>query len=366
MTRVRFPLMFMLVLLSACSTTSTPARTVARSGYLLAGANVGSGFASNTLTIFDSDSFTITRQVKLPKSWAEHLERDPEGRLWISFAGDFQQNDNLVQIYSPQGDLMHELRPCERPEAGIVFAGDYAFIVCADKGFSATVAVVDRSTLAVKTSIPITLEGNFLASASAANTDTVVVAGLTSGPEQGSYAAVTLINLTTLEAQTPLRLGYSSDIAQILPVNGRFYLLNAGSWRTPRGEANDILILTPGTPPKIESMPIAPSPVWGAIIQDSLYTYHNPTHNQTNDDPHRMIARTNLTTGKVETWSLPDNWNASDLALIDGQIMLPSWGSPEGTEDGLYRFDLTTSQLTRLIQSRDASRVMPPLTISKK
>ncbi len=360
MMRGRLLLVFVLILLGACR--ATPTQTVARSGYLLAGA--GSGFASHTLTIFDSDSFTVTRQVNLPESRAEHVNRDPEGRLWIGFAGDFQRNDNLVQIYSPQGDLAHQLRPCERPEVGIVFAGDYAFIVCANKGFSATVAVVDRGTLAVKTSIPITLEGNFLASASAANPDTVVVAGLTSGPEQGSYAAVTLINASTLEAQTPLRLGYSSDITQILPVNGRFYLLNAGSWRAPRGEANDVLILTPGVPPTIETMPIAPSPVWGAIIQDDLYTYHNPTYNQTNDDPHRMIARTNLTTGKVEIWSLPDNWNAGDLALIDGQIMLPYRGSPDGTKDGLYRFDPTTSQLALLIQSRDASRVIPPLVSS--
>ncbi len=354
----RHLLVFVLVLLGACS--DPPVQTTARPGYLLTKSNAG-----NTLLIFDSDSFTVTRQVKLPRSIDESFNRDPEGRVWIGFAGDFQRNDNRVRVYSPQGDLIHELRLCERPEGGIVFAGNYAFIVCANNGFSATVAVVDRDTLAVKTSIPITLEGDFLAIASAANSDTVVVTGLTSGPEEGSYAAVALINVSTLQAKPPLRLGYSSDIHQILPFSGRFYLLNVGSWLMPRGEARDVFILTPGDPPTIESMSIAPSPLWGAILNDHLYTYHDPTYNQLNDDPSRMIARTNLTTGEVETWSLPDNWDAGDLALIDGQIILSFWGlPPDGADGGLYRFDPTTSQLTLLIPSRGASRVIPPLVSS--
>ncbi len=358
MMRIRILLVFVLVLLGACS--DPPVQTTARPGYLLVESDV-----RNTLTIFDSDSFTITRQIKLPQSWPESFSRDPEGRVWIGFASDFQRNDNRVHVYSPQGDLIHELRLCERPEGGIVFAGDYAFVVCANKGFSATVAVVDRSTLTVKTSIPITLEGDFLAIASAANSDTVVVTGLTSGPEEGSYAAVALINVSTLQAKPPLRLGYSSDIHQILPFNERFYLLNVGSWLMPRGEARDVFILTPGDPPTIESMSVAPSPLWGAILNDHLYTYHDPTYNQTNDDPSRMIARTNLTTGEVETWSLPDNWDAGDLALIDGQIILSFWGlPPDGADGGLYRFDPTTSQLTLLIPSRGVSRIIPPIVSS--
>jgi hypothetical protein len=44
--------------------------------------------------------------------------------------------------------------------------------------------------------------------------------------------------------------------------------------------------------------------------------------------------------------SLPDNWNAQDLALLEGEVLLSRWWADDGRQDGLYAVDLSTGALT--------------------
>ena len=56
----------------------------------------------------------------------------------------------------------------------------------------------------------------------------------------------------------------------------------------------------------------------------------------------------------MKEWSLPDNWNASDLAVIDGQVILAHWAGRGDAEDGLYRFDATSGDLIQQMTVIDA------------
>jgi hypothetical protein len=329
---------------------------------------VGAGFARNALVIFDAKTMMVHRKIALPRSWAKNFSRDPHGNVWIGFSGSMQSSDNRVLIYSALGELVKTLRPCRDPEAGISFAAGRAFIACAEDGFSGKVVVVNLDTLdTVKTLVLSVSDNNLLLIASAASEETVVVAGLTSGPkenkeneEDAAHSVITLIDPHTLTVQAQIRLGKNTDIWRILPHAGRFYLLNVGSWRQPREQANDVLVLTPSTPPTVTPLALAPSPVWGVIEGNALYAYHNPTWNQTNNDPHRQISRLDLASGQIQTWELPDEWDASDLAIINGEIILVKWEGSGGAKDGLYRFDPNSGQMSLVLNVADASRVLPP------
>jgi hypothetical protein len=121
-------------------------------------------------------------------------------------------------------------------------------------------------------------------------------------------------------------LQYSNSPAlsglDVHPAQERFYLLNVASWRQPRMQANDMLVLNLGDSPRLTPLALAPAPLWGAIVDGALYTYHNPMWNQLNADPQRSLSRLDLHSGQVQTWRLPANWEAGDLTMLNGQITL--------------------------------------------
>lgn len=375
MTRLSMFSLLASVLLSACAFGAIPQTPLANPGYVLSGRNGASGFAQNALTSFDAEQMRVYRRVDLPHSDAETLSRDPQGRIWIGFSGSLETSDDRVLVFSAEGNLLKTLHPCVLPNAGITFAARRAFVACGESGFTGKLAVINLETLTVEQTLELKLQkqnsfegvvDTLIFTASAADEDNIVVAGDTSGPandpEDVPYSVVTLIDPRTLSVRAQIRLGKSTDIWRILPYQGKFYLLNVGSIHVPRAQANDVLVLTPGTPPTVTPLQVASSPVWGVIQDDILTAYHNPEHNQIITNPHRQISQVNLKTQQVQVWNLPDNWDADDLAIVNGQILLTEWGTPYGdySHDGLYRFDPTTGKLSLILNVPDASGVLPP------
>lgn len=347
----------LLFLLTACREAgSAPAAQPPL--YVLSSVN-GANVRRDALALVDPGSWKVRRQVALPPSWAQHISRDPLGRLWLGFSGTRDSLDDRVQVYSPEGELLQELRPCLDPSAGISFAANRAFIACSERGSSGRVAVVDLDTLAVETTIAVSVpDAPLVLVASAADDTTVVLAGLTTGAEESSYSAITLIDPRTLAVRAQLPPSKNTDVWRIIPHEGRFYLLNVGSWRQPRGQANDVLVLDPGRPPSLTPLALAPSPLWGAIEGDALYAYHNPTWNQPHSDPKRTLSRLDLRSGDVLTWALPASWDASDLKVLDGRFILAHWEGRRGAADGLYRFDPASGRLQQVLNIADAARVL--------
>jgi len=78
-------------------------------------------------------------------------------------------------------------------------------------------------------------------------------------------------------------------------------------------------------------------------------------------DPTRAISRLNLVTNETTLWPLPEHWNARDIALVNGDIILAHSIFQEPLEQsGLYRFDPATGKLTMLVNIPNAVRILPP------
>jgi hypothetical protein len=148
------------------------------------------------------------------------------------------------------------------------------------------------------------------------------------------------------------------DVWDILPYRDQFILLNVASWQQTGAPAADIVLLAPNDPPVLKTRQIGAAPLWGVIHNDNLYTYHNPTWNQTNETPQRMLSRHNLVTGDTTSWPLPDGWGAEDLSMIADQLLLAVWESNQEEADGLYRFDPRTGKLQQVIAIPDAARII--------
>jgi hypothetical protein len=336
------------------------AAALENTAFVISGYNVASGFVHNGISLIDTKNWKIMRKIALPRSWIKSYARDPHGNLWIGFSGDLQNNDNRVQIYSEKGELLKTLHVCDNPGAGISFSRGMAFIACTGDGFSGRIVTVNLDTFKTLKTIELSLpDAPWMLSTSAADENTVMVTGLTSGPEETSYCVLGILDVQTLTLQAPIRLGKHSDVWRILPHNGKFYLLNVSSFRESREEGHDVFVITPGSPPVITALETAVSPLWGTFSGDLLYMYHNETWNSTSVCTGRSLSQLNVKTGQVATWNLPDEWNANDIMIINGCISLVRWDYwSRGAGDGLYCFDISNGRLSLILNIVDASGVL--------
>ncbi len=357
-----FAFSFCILMLVSCTHSASPEFSSSRVGYILSGQNVAGGFVRNALTIIDPDLMRIIRTVPLLRSWAKNFAVDPEGNIWIGYSGDIRNSDRRLEIYSSSGDLLYTLTPCTDPEAGISFTSPYAFIACAENGLMGKVVVLNRQTLEEEAIIPLQVpDAPLVLISSAADERAVVVIGLTTGPEEASYSILYWIDPHTLTLRAQIPLGKNTDIWHILPHQGKFYLLNVGSYRQPRYEANDILVFTPDSP-QVIPLASSPSPLWGAIEGNFLYAYHNPNWNSTLTVSERWLSRLDLVNGQIVTWTLPEEWDAAALSVWEGQVFLVHWEYWSGDQnDGLYRWDPETGRISLLLPVADASGIwLPP------
>jgi hypothetical protein len=326
--------------------------------YVIAGGNVGDGFRSNALTVVDATTLSKAGRTALAHSWIQNPALDPSGRIWIGYAGDMSVTDRRLQILGPDGKLETELTPCVNPEGGIQFTGSKAFVLCSEDGFSASVVRIDLGSLQTEQSVPLSAtNGIFLLLSSGADAHSLLVAGLGSGPDDTSYTTIFILSLPDLSVTAQVDLGPDTYISAILPHEGRFYLLNTASWR-PDSRAADLLIFDPRQNEIVESLMVAPAPLWGAFQDDMLWIFHNPFWGQPNDDPTRAISRIDTATGESRTWPLPDNWRGYDLEVVNNQVFLASWQARSDADDGIYSFDPDLGDLTLRLAIPDASAIL--------
>jgi len=105
---------------------------------------------------------------------------------------------------------------------------------------------------------------------------------------------------------------------------------------------------------------VEPGALWGTIEGDTLYAYHDAQQMGLVPDPLRAVSRLNLVTNEADLWPLPDSWNARDLAVINGEILLAHSIAPEPESAGIYRFDPATGELTLLVHIPGAQRIIVP------
>lgn len=358
-------------LLGACAAPTAPQATLQPvptgftigtdiSGYVLAGENEAQGFRNNQIALFEfAASSVAVNRLLLHQSAVHDFAQDAAGNIWLGYAGGMDFSDDRVQILNDRLEQVQEIHPCENPDGAIRFSAHWSFVICSENGFAGTVAVLDPSSYAVSATVTLELGDNpFLITASAINDSYLVVAGLTSGPEDTSYTALFVIDVNTHQIIDRLGPLPDTDIWTILPYRDEFLLLNVGSWHAPAGEANDLLQLVPGSSSSLTAMPFFPSPLWGVIVDDTLYAFHDQSFNQPNELAQRWVSKLDLPTNQAERWPLPDGWNAGDVDFAAGKLLLTHWEGNSDDVDGVYSFDFETTRLRLLTNMADASRLL--------
>src|SRR5258706_1540661 len=110
MNRRVFLLIVLALILTACGPAGRERPRSPAGANLLA--SVGQSTAGQSLTLIDPATWAVRHTVALPRSKVRQLSRDPLGRIWVGFYGTSTLIDNRVQVYSSDGDLLHELQPC--------------------------------------------------------------------------------------------------------------------------------------------------------------------------------------------------------------------------------------------------------------
>lgn len=326
------------ILLSACTNGShSIGKTHPENrGYLIAGLNENMNFAGNGMLVFDPTDFSKIMELPLPKSRIETANIAPDGTLWLGLSGGSSWENDRVVVLDTAGNELSEIHACLFPTAGIWFYNDRAIIVCRDTGFFATIAEINLSTFAVerKLQIKISDQQPFMAVSSGLSGSSLGVIGLTAGPQESlTYSVLSIVDLDTFSVSGMIDLGAGTNIWSVLPYEGRFLLLNAQGKDDPQKQ--DMILVTPNDK-KIEkaiTLP-TPSPLWGAIADEVLYSFHNSGWNSIFVSPDRFLCSTNLVTYQQSCLQLPENFYSYGMEIIGGNPCVTHWGD-EGSS-GLY------------------------------
>lgn len=319
----------------------------------------------NQLVIVDADTWQVTQWTWLPRVAPWDLSRDPEGRVWIGY-GAQPGGDKRVQIYAPDGALLKTLSLCIDPYLPIHFAAGRAFVPCLQSGFEAAVVIIDLASLEVIRQVDIRpRDDTFLLLATGGNEDYFALVG--NGDISPSNRII-LLDTHTLVTLDPLPIPISNAQA-VLAYHGRLLLLNSIAESLlrngmveplPAGRPDLLIVDTEPEPMLTTYEMVEPGALWGVLEGDMLYAYHNAELLGFNSDSFRAVSRLNLITNESELWPLPDGWNARDLALVNGKIILVHSLAPEPEKAGLYHFDPASGELTLLVNIPGAQRILPP------
>jgi hypothetical protein len=310
-------------------------------------------YRNSALTCLDPATGQVTGRYFLPPERAADAAPDAEGHIWIGLGGTDQRNGNQVVVMAADGQLVTALPTCSNP-AAVATSGKAAFVVCAGDGYAGAVDRFDARTLRRTHTANLALpDAPYLLVAAAAGAEHLVITGMTRGPDsEVRFTVISVLDPVTLDLQwqsPPLR---ATDVWDILPYGDDFLLLNAAS--AEDRDAGDVLRLHPADGFRLEPLKVGAAPLWGALDGDRLYLYHNAAWNSISGAIQRQVTMYTVPGGAVQAVSLPDQWNAQDIALLQGDVLLSHWSPEGGTQDGLYRLDLTTGQLTQQLPILEA------------
>jgi hypothetical protein len=333
----------------------------------------------NALTIVNTETWQIAKQTPLPRIPSRHFSQDPEGRIWIGFTSAIgQAGVRLIQIYSPDGDLIKEIKnACVDIEGEVLFAEGRAFIPCSENGFTGKVTVVDQKSFDVvkeiKTGIPESFSSITMGSALLDNHMLIPMsAGPKDQPDDGVLqAGIALIDTKSMQVTTQRYLGRYTYIDHALPHNGLFYLFNQGASST-KGQSPrpmlDVIAIDPKTgkpAPAVKGIDLGYGAKFGTFDGDTLYTFNNSMIDlrfMTGDKGlKRSVSRINLKTNAIKTWDMPDQMEANDIKVHNGRILLTRWTAKNDyKDDGIYELNPTDGQIKLLLNIPNAERMILP------
>ncbi len=311
---------------------------------------------NHELLVVDSESWRVARRTVLLPVAPWEFSRDPQGRIWIGYGAE-PGVDRRVQVFAADGHLLKTFTLCSDPYLRIHFAANRAFIPCLATGFYAAVAVIDLTTFELIKTIEInTNDNDFLLQTTGGDENYFVMVGAA----QTTTNRMILLKTDSLETLSPIAIPPSNPVV-ILSYQDRFLIPNPVPQAITEGRP-DLLIINKKKQPTFETRELpATGAFWATITENSLYVYHNPAGTLLRNDPFRALSRLDLSTGQTEVWLLPTGWDAGDIEIVAGEIILTHALAQTPEESGLYRFNPTTGQLTMLVNIPGAQRILLPV-----
>ena len=297
---------------------------------------------------------------------------DPTGRIWIGYTEPcrglmgcwLRDQRKGVSVFSPEGDLVHDLRICQ-PEGGIAFANGYAFVGCWTK-----VYVVDIDTLAVVGRIEweyppdATKRAPYWGMTAIEEIDGSILIFVRGPPPDyrkltNSSASVTSIGV--IDPRTLTIRGYLNGlepglrISDAVEVDGKAWVFNELSHIKERPPRVDVYVVDPRTLKIVDRFNLDnPFPKWARRHSDgSIHIFHRASGERSRRAGFRSgITRLDPSTRAQEFVATPDRLGADGLDLYRGQACL---AEAHGDDIALWCMDdggrWNSESLTRRLRS---------------
>ncbi len=283
--------------------------------------------------------------------------------VWLSFSGDIDNDKYIVSKISY--DLAHQTDyiTCMEPRA-IHRYHDSLIVLCQDRGFVAVAMRIRMSDGKVLAQRELTTQwGDMFFDNSFLIGDEVVIQGGSHSAPADSPPELQVLDASTLAQKRLIPNQALIGIAEAIVQGDTVYILNTISDYSESAHLPfaDIYTFHAGDTQFSPMPPVARAPQQGVIVGNTLYTLHNTWPAQKQLDMTKIfIYKTDLTTWQTTHWEYDyATWNhISDIAAIDGHIILANYWREQPDDEGLYELDTQTGTLTQRVAIRGASLVI--------
>ena len=261
------------------------------------------------------------------------------------------KKENRVLVFSPQGDLEHELDlNCARPYAGIAFVNGYAFVGCTASGFHGRLVVVDTDTMSVvKTFDKVRPPDRYPADQYFHLTVVAEVAGkvlvIGEGNPPEGYQTVTPHSTPVTEVGVidPVTLSFREfqadfepgiRVLSVLEVDGMAWLFNELSHVQEAPDRTDVYVLDPHTLRIDDRFNLDhPFPTWSVRAdEETIYIFHRVPFTSLREAGYRSgITRLDLGTGEETFLPTPELPFVDDMGVYGDMPCLAHNQRSEGS-----------------------------------
>lgn len=351
--------------ISSCTSLWQPVDMPTQPLYVVTGKRAIPGLDASAIWLLDRTTFAPATQRALPLTFIHDGYIDTQ-RIWLGYAGDLNEDAYEAANLSLDLRTTHTHRACMEPVSIHPFGPD-VIVLCQERGFEGKVVRMNAETGEIVAEAPlITKHGDMMFYTSKLFNGELLVFGCTLSqdyiPSEGCELQIRDPKNLYIDRIVKGLCG-PSDFLQI--DKDTLYILNESSafLEAEHRPATDIFRYQTGDHELTPLANFGRSPEMGTILDGYLYTVHNiwDSYHLTESSMTR-IYKTNITTWTSTYWEYDfEEWRyIGDIAAIDGQVLITRFGHDDIAQEGLYRLNTATGELTMLAQLPGVSLILQP------
>ncbi|MBM4412353.1 MAG: hypothetical protein FJ040_02730 [Chloroflexi bacterium] len=336
--------------------------------YVVAGKRAIPGLDASAIWLLDRTTFAPTTQRDLPLTFIHDGFIDTQ-RIWLGYAGDLNEDAYDAATLSLDLRSAHTHRVCMEPISVHPF-GDDVLVLCQERGFEGKVVRMRAETGEIlQEQSLVTNFGDMMLLTSYLHNNELVIFGITRNDyqNQDEGCELQIIDPDTLTRKKCLTTqGHLVSPGGFLKIDDQtLYILNESSayLESEQRPATDVFRYRTGDSVLTPLANFGRSPEMGTIHDGYLYTVHNiwDSYYLTEASMTR-IYKTNLATWESTYWEYDFyEWRyIGDIATVDGHILLTRFGHDDVNQEGLYRLNTDTGELTMVVALPGVSLILMP------